>query len=218
VTRGLAAATAGVLLVLSATASAHRLDEYLQAARVSLTHTRVDLEIDLTPGASVADGIIAMIDRDGDKRISPHEAERYGRDVLADVVLELDGQPIALTLNHVEASPLEELRHGLGAIQLRASGDVASRMSFRRELHFQNNHHAASSVYLVNALMPQDPGITVVAQTRDTTQRDARIEYSVRPQWPKYVYWPVLGLVVGGLWLVKSRAKSRSTTPPTTNY
>jgi hypothetical protein len=218
VTRGLAAATAGVLLVLSATASAHRLDEYLQAARVSLTHTRVDLEIDLTPGASVADGIIAMIDRDSDKRISPLEAERYGRDVLSDVVLELDGQPIALTLNHVEASPLEELRHGLGAIQLRASGDVASRMSFRRELHFQNNHHAASSVYLVNALMPQDPGITVVAQTRDTTQRDARIEYSVTPQWPKYVYWPVLGLVVGGLWLVKSRAKSRSTPPPTTNY
>jgi hypothetical protein len=202
------AATAACLLAISASPSAHRLDEYLQAARVSLAQTRVDLEIDLTPGASVAEGIISLIDRDGDERISPLEVERYGREVLADVVLELDGRAIALTLNHVEAPPLEEMRHGLGAIQLRASGDVEPRMSFRRELHFQNNHHAASSVYLVNALIPSDPGITVVAQRRDTKQRDVRIDYSVSPQWPKYVYWPVLGLVVGGWWFMKARGST----------
>jgi hypothetical protein len=208
--RGYAAAVAGLLLVLSASPSAHRLDEYLQAARVSLAHTRVDLEIDLTPGASVADGIISLIDRDGDKRVSPEEAAQYGRDVLADVVLEIDGRPIALTLNHVEAPPLEEMRHGLGTIQVRASADVERRMSFRRELHFQNNHHAASSVYLVNALIPTDPGISVVSQTRDATQRGARIEYSVRPQWPKYVYWPLLG--VAALFFV-FRRRSRSLDP-----
>ena len=100
--------------------------------------------------------------------------------------------------------------------------DFEPRIGFRRELHFQNNHHAASSVYLVNALMPSDRGISVVSQTRDTKQRDARIEYRVTPQWPKYVYWPVLGLGVGGWWIVKSRAKSRQTTtnhqPQTTNH
>ena len=178
----------------------------------------MSLEIDLTPGASVADSIIALIDRDGDNTITPSEAERYGRAVIADIVLELDGQPVALTLDRVEAPPLEEIRHGLGAIQVRARGDIEPRMAFRRELHFQNNHHAASSVYLVNALMPSDRGISVVSQTRDTKQRDARIEYSVTPQWPKYVYWPVLGLVVGGWWFVKSRAKSpHTTTGLTTN-
>jgi hypothetical protein len=179
---------------MSASPLAHRLDEYLQAARVSIARDRVALDIDLTPGANVADGIIALIDRDGDERISPLEAERYGRDVLADVVLELDGRPIALTLERVEAPSLEEIRHGLGAIQLRASGDVETRMTFRRELHFQNNHHAGSSVYLVNALVPSDPGISVVEQTRDAKQRDARIKYTVTRQWPKYLYWPVLGV------------------------
>ena len=99
------------------------------------------------------------------RRISPLEAERYGRSVLADVVLELDGRPVTLTLDHVEASSLEEMRHGLGAIQLRASGDAEPRMSLRRELHFQNNHQAGSSVYLVNALIPSDDGIEVVGQT-----------------------------------------------------
>ena len=203
-----AAATAGTLLVLSASPSAHRLDEYLQAARLSLALTRVALEIDLTPGASVADGIIAVIDGDGDKRISPLEAERYGRSVLADVVLELDGRPITLTLDHVEASSLEEMRHGLGAIQVRASGDAEPRMSLRRELHFRNNHQAGSSVYLVNALLPGDDGIKVVGQTRDAKQRDVRIEYSISPQWPKHLYWPVIGLVVGGWWFMRSRGST----------
>lgn len=189
------AATAGIVLVMSAAPSAHRLDEYLQAARVSLERTRVALEVDLTPGAAVADGIIALIDRDGDSRISPLEAKSYGQDVLKDMVLELDGRPVALTLSHVEVPPLDEMRHGLGTIQLRASGDVESRMSLRRQLHFQNNHQAGSSVYLVNALMPGDPGISVVGQTRDAKQRDVRIEYSVSPGWPTYLYWPVLGAV-----------------------
>jgi hypothetical protein len=192
---------------MSASPSAHRLDEYLQAARVSLEHTRVALEVDLTPGASVAEGIIALIDGDGDKRISPLEAERYGRSVLADVVLELDGRPITLTLDRVEASSLEEMRHGLGAIQLRASGEAEPRMSLRRELHFQNNHQARSSVYLVNALLPGD-GIRVVRQTRDAKQRDVRIEYSISPQWPKHLYWPVIGLVAGGWWFMRSRGST----------
>ena len=191
--RGAFAATAAFLLAISASPSAHRLDEYLQAARVSLERTRVALEIDLTPGASVADGIIALIDRDGDNRISPLEAERTGGTCWRTSCSSLTAAPIALTLDHVEVPSLDEMRHGIGAIQLRASGDVEPRMSLRRQLHFQNNHQAGSSVYLVNALLPSDHGISVVGQTRDAKQRDVRIEYSVSPQWPKYLYWPVLG-------------------------
>ena len=193
--RGTFAAAAAFLLVMSASPSAHRLDEYLQAARVSLEHTRVALEIDLTPGASVADGIIALLDRDGDSRISPLEAESYGRDVLTDVVLELDGHPVALTLSHVEVPSIDEMRHGLGAIQLRAGGSVEDGWNRRRELHFRNNHEAGSSVYLVNALIPDDADIRVIGQTRDATQRDVRIEYSVSSSWPRHLYWPVLGAV-----------------------
>jgi hypothetical protein len=187
-------ATAGVLLTMSASPSAHRLDEYLQAARVSLERTRVALEVDLTPGASVADGIIALIDRDGDSAISPREAEAYGKAVLTDLLLELDDRPVDMTLVHVEVPSLDELRHGVGTIQLRADGNVADGWSSRRQLHFVNNHQSASSVYLVNALVPSDANVRVVSQTRDAKQRDVRIEYSVSPQWPKYLYWPVLGV------------------------
>jgi hypothetical protein len=204
-----AAATAGIVMALAASPSTHRLDEYLQATRVAFGRARVGLEIDLTPGASVADKVIGLIDRDGDGKITEAEAETYGRDVLADVHLNLDGDRVALTLDRVEVPSTGEMRHGLGTIQVRASGDVAPRMSFRRQLHFQNNHHAESSVYLVNALVPTDSGINVVSQTRDTKQRNVRIDYSVSPRWPKYLYWPLLTLLaVGGWWWVERRSKS----------
>jgi hypothetical protein len=178
---------------MHAAPSAHRLDEYLQAARVSLAHTRVTLEMDLTPGANLADGIIALIDRDGNSTITPVEAKAYAQRVLTDVVLELDGHPLALTLSHVEVPSSDEMRHGLGAIQLRAGSDIEPRLQSRRQLHFQNNHQPDSSVFLVNALIPGDRGIDVVSQTRDAKQQDVRIEYRVSPQWPKYLYWPLFG-------------------------
>ncbi|HET9469003.1 MAG TPA: hypothetical protein VFO48_11350 [Vicinamibacterales bacterium] len=206
--RGAFIGAAAIVLALPVSASAHRLDEYLQAARVSLERTDVFLEIDLTPGASVADDIIALIDRDNDDRISPHEARAYAERVLADVVVELDGRLVAMTLERVEAPSTGEMRHGMGAVQLRAVGNVQAAAIWRRQrqLHFTNNHHAASSVYLVNALLPTDAGVSVVSQTRDAKQREARIEYTVTPQWAGYVYGPLVGLVVGGWWL-KARAK-----------
>jgi hypothetical protein len=201
-----AAATAGIVMALAASPSTHRLDEYLQATRVAFGRARVDLEIDLTPGASIADKIIGLIDRNADGRITEAEAETYGRGVLTDVLLNVDGDRIDLTLDRVEVPSTAEMRHGIGTIQVRASGDVAPRMSFTRQLHFQNNHHAESSVYLVNALVPADSGIGVVSQTRDTKQRNVRIDYTVTPNWPKYLYWPLLALLaVGGWWWVERR-------------
>ena len=196
--------TAVALLAFSASPSAHRLDEYLQAARVSLERTGVALDIDLTPGANVADHVLALIDTDGDAQISPLEAESYGRNVLGDLILELDGRHVALMLTRVEVPTADEMRHGLGTIQVRANGRADLGVYGRRELRFRNNHEAGSSVYLVNALIPEDAGIQVVGQTRDARQRDARIEYNLTPQWPKYMYWPLLTAVVLTLFVLRS--------------
>lgn len=202
--RGAFIGAAAIVLALPVSASAHRLDEYLQAARVSLERTHLTLEMDLTPGASIAGEIIALIDRDSDDRISPIEARAYAERVLDDVAVDLDGRPVAMTLEYVEAPTTGEIRHGLGALQLRARGDVQPAAIWRRQchVHFQNNHHAASSVYLVNALLPTDAGVSVVSQTRDAKQREARIEYTVSHPWAKYLYWP---LVVGAALLFARR-------------
>ncbi len=107
------------ILIAPAETFAHRLDEYLQAARVSLGHGRIGIEIDLTPGASIAAGIITLLDRDRDGRISPSEAQAYGEDVLSDLLIEFDGVPVPATLTRVERPSVGEMRDGLGASDCR---------------------------------------------------------------------------------------------------
>jgi hypothetical protein len=198
-------AIAGVMLLASASPSAHRLDEYLQATRVALSRTGVDVEMDLTPGASVAEAVIALIDGDGDEIISPVEAHMYGRAVIGDVGLEVEGTPLSLTLTRIEIPSVDEMRQGSGTIVLQARAVAPRAIGATPQLRFRNDHHPQSSVYLVNALMPSDAGITVVRQTRDTTQREATIDYDVRSQWRSQLYWPLVGLVVGGWWFARTR-------------
>src|SRR5262244_1835242 len=77
--------------------SAHRLDEYLQATRVSVERNRIVLEIDLTPGVSVAPLVFSFIDKNDDGGISKPEAEVYGQQVLNSISLSLDGAALSPT-------------------------------------------------------------------------------------------------------------------------
>lgn len=180
-------------LAMPAESAAHRLDEYLQAARVSLARDRVTLEVDLTPGATIASDIVTLLDRDGDETISPIEAGAYGQVVLTDLVLELDGRSVPMTLTRVETPSLDDMRDGIGTIQIRAVGHVAAVGGGRRHLYFRNNHQPAASVYLVNALLPEDGDVGVVNQSRDPRQQGIRIEYNVGPRWPAQLLWLLLG-------------------------
>lgn len=198
------AAAIFVLIAAGADVSAHQLDEYLQAARLSIARHDVTLELDLTPGAMIAATVAAVIDSDGDGAVSPSEAEAYGRAVLADLLVKLDDSPVDLTLSRVEVPTIGEMRSGLGTIRLRAGGRAESSAG-RHDLYFLNHHRPDTSVYMVNALLPDDSGITVVRQSRDPRQRESHLEYVVRPVWPLRLLW--LGL--GGVGLAAVALKRR---------
>ena len=69
---------------------------------------------------------------------------------------------------------------GLGTIRLRATAP-ASAGTGRHALVYLNTHVAASSVYLVNALLPSDARIQISAQQRDVEQRGVTLDYRVGP-------------------------------------
>ena len=191
-----AGATVVMLLVAGSGASGHRLDEYLQATRVAIGRSQLILEVDLTPGSSIASGITEALDADANAAISPVEAEVYGRAVLADVIVKLDENPIAMKLTRIEVPTIEEMRNGLGTIRMRAAGTIEAGMG-RHHLYFLNNHRPQGSVYMVNALMPEDREVTLGPQSRDPRQREYRTEYTVTPRWIAQILW--LGLGVAGL-------------------
>jgi nickel/cobalt transporter (NicO) family protein len=161
-------------------AAAHRLDEYLQATRISIESDQVGLEIDLTPGVDVAPMMFALINTDRDGRISAREGRAYANQVLKDLSLELDGrhQQLALVGSHFPS--FQEMIAGIGTIRIEARSLVSSAEQGRYLLFYQNNHRPDGSVYLVNALVPASRAIEITEQNRDTRQRGLRLGFNVK--------------------------------------
>jgi hypothetical protein len=88
---GRALGTALILLALAGVASAHRLDEYLQATLISVDKHQVQLSMRLIPGVAVSSSVIASIDSNHDGVLSQAEQTAYGEQVLRDLSLTLDG-------------------------------------------------------------------------------------------------------------------------------
>jgi hypothetical protein len=197
----------GVLLALAmpAAPAAHQLDEYLQAARISLARDRVAVEIDLTPGANIAGDIIAMVDRDSDGVVLPLEARAYGDAVVGDLELTFDGRQVRLALSAIEVPSIGEVHGGVGTMQLTATAVLDDVRAGRRQLRFSNRHHPEVSVYLANALVSTDRDLHVVAQRRDRRQQVLDVEYEIVSSWPRQVIWVLFGAT-----LVVSRIVRRS--------
>src|SRR5262252_4907174 len=93
------ACVAIVGLLFPPIAGAHRLDEYLQATRISIEAGRIVVEINLTPGAAVAENVIAQIDQNRDEEISAVESTAYASAVLKSASLDIDSERHSLVLD-----------------------------------------------------------------------------------------------------------------------
>jgi hypothetical protein len=192
------------------TAGAHRLDEYLQATRLSIDLDRVGVEIDLTAGVNLAAQIFDSIDTDRDGRISVAEGEAYARQVLGSVVLSVDGRPTPITLVDSRFPELIDMSLGVGTIRVRATAQASSAAVGRHQISYLNRHQPDASVFLVNALVPADPRIQIAGQRRDVAQRGLVLDYRVSPDraWVR-AWWLITGLAMVGV-LVNARRPRRS--------
>ncbi len=203
---------AGVLVLLGQVvpASAHRLDEYLQATRVAIAAGRVDLDIDLTPGVSIAHQVTSWIDANGDGRVSSAEALTYAQQVVDSQALSVDGNSARLALIDVRVPDIGDMNLGVGTLRLRASANLRSAAAGRHQLTLVNSHHPESSIYLANALVPTDASIQIASQLRDRGQQTLTIDFDVRVP----SAWTRLSWVFGGLMLVALLAMTRRGSGP----
>ncbi len=196
----------GLALAILPPASAHRLDEYLQATRLSIDLDRIDVEMDLTAGEAMASQVFSWIDTNRDGEISKAEGEAYARQVFGSVGLLADGKAVPLTLTEAHFPDLHEMSQGMGVIQLRGFGHMPSAGAGRHEISFRNNHRPESSVYLVNALVPTNPRIQIADQQRDHAQHTLSVSYNVASSPPPLRSFALIaGLVLAARWYLRKR-------------
>ena len=166
-----------VALAAGPVASAHRRDEFLQAARVAIDPDRVRVELDLTPGISIADTVLRDIDRDGDGSISAAEGTGYAARVLSAVTIDVDNVALAPRLLDSTFPDIAAVRHGEGTIRIRLSAETPRLGAGAHRLRYRNAHQPDMSVYLANALVPADARVAITGQDRDVDQRALSVDY-----------------------------------------
>jgi hypothetical protein len=169
-------AVAAVLLCLGALASAHRLDEYLQATILSVEKDHVQGSMRLIPGVAVSSSVIASIDTNGDGMLSEAEQRAYGERVLGELSLTVDGKRLRPQLVSASFPQIEQMKEGLGEIHIEFTADLP-RGSFNRRLILENHYADHNAVYLVNCLVPNDHDIRIVSQSRNQQQSFYELDY-----------------------------------------
>ena len=188
-------AIALLVLVAGTAVSAHRLDEYLQAALISIDSGRVSIELNLTPGVAIADRILRDVDADGSGVIDAAEAKAYSQQTRAGIALEVDGRPLDLRVIDTRYPSVEAVRLGQGTIQLRLAASTPALAAGAHQLRYRNGHRPDGSVYLANALLPASDRVVIRAQDRDVAQRELRVDYELRTADPSpFSQWALFAL------------------------
>ena len=166
-------------VVAGTEASAHRIEDYLQAARIGVEPDRIQITLDLTPGTAVAESFLAAIDRDGDGSLSAAEQREYARQMVSAWQLDLDGRSLPTRVRASSFPDATAVRRGEGTIRLDVEATVPDLSPGSHRLLFRNAHLAGHSAYLANALVPESDRVAVTAQRRDRDQSELIIEYTM---------------------------------------
>ncbi|MEO8260229.1 MAG: hypothetical protein ABI868_22980 [Acidobacteriota bacterium] len=187
--------------------SAHRLDEFLQAARLAVGRDRVQLEMSLTPGAAIADAVIRGIDADRNGILTEDEERAYASRVLSALILRVDDSlPLRLQLASARFPDVSALRTGDGAILIRSEADVSRFPAGPHRVLFDNRNAAGGSVYLANALVPEDDEVVITGQQRAADQSQLTIDFVVGRTPGSGLQWAWIGAagaVMLALWLAR---------------
>ncbi|MBE7619475.1 hypothetical protein GL297_07515 [Komagataeibacter sp. FXV2] len=159
-------------------AQAHRLDEYLQATMIDLHRQHIDISLRLTPGREVAAAVIRQIDSNGDGILSPDEQYAYAGRIARGLKLSLNGHSLPLRTGNAVFPSVAAMRTGDGVIGLHYEATVALAPG-AYHLAYANQGQGPDAVYLVNALMPDDPAIHTGGQQRSAEQSSYALDFIV---------------------------------------
>jgi hypothetical protein len=171
-----------LVLMSGSWTSAHRRDEYLQAARLGIDPDRVELALDLTAGIAVAEVVLSEIDLDKDGMVSVAEARAYSDRVLSAIALDVDGIPLRVELVESTFPTFDTVRKGEGTTRIQATASLPRLDDGLHHLRYRNAYRSDIGVYLANALVPASDRVIVAAQRRDVNQRDLVIDYMLSGQ------------------------------------
>ncbi|MEZ4731310.1 MAG: hypothetical protein R3E79_29680 [Caldilineaceae bacterium] len=177
------------LLAAPKAALAHPADVYLQASYLTVLPTQIVVELKLSPAILVAPELLTTLDPNGDEQIEEAEWQAYVDQIVPQLALQVNGQPLLLTVTELETMPYLNIQAGYGEIRITLAADLAAVTSNfttgTHQIYYKNNFAPTGVAYQVNAFVDQtgagEPTITLGKQNRDELQQSIAVDYTIGP-------------------------------------
>ena len=172
-----------LLALWVARADAHPVDEVVQGAYLTLAAGQVRLELDLAPGAEVAEAFLTSLDTNRDQRITEVEARGFAARVLEQSTLLLDGVAVHWALDQVTVPAYQALRFGNDILRIQAIASRADSAGMHA-LSYRNRFQPAKSQRTANVFVQPGGGWTyqVTGQERTDDGQQLKVSYVVARQ------------------------------------
>ncbi|OAJ67199.1 hypothetical protein [Gluconobacter cerinus] len=170
----------GIGALIPGMASAHRLDEYLQATTIDLARNHIALHLHLVPGVDVAKSVIQELDTNHDGTFSLFEERSYVSQIIHRLSVFLNGEQQPITLNTATFPPLKDIQGGTGVVDLQLTIITVPQIGFNHLIYI-NRGSGPETAWLVNCLLPSDPTFHILQQKRSPNQSDYQLDFQILP-------------------------------------
>jgi len=163
-----------LVALVSSSATAHPVDEVVQAAYLAIEPRQVRLEFDISPGSAVSETILRDLDRDGDRRITTTESRAYGVRVLRRLPLAIDGIRVNWRLDQVGVPAYGSLAQQADTVRILAIAPAPLPRGGHL-IGFTNAYRPAASVVMTNVFVRPAGAFRVGRQERSDDGRLYRV-------------------------------------------
>jgi hypothetical protein len=195
-----------------ALAHAHPRDEIGQATYVGITQKRVTLELNITPGDTIAPAFATLIDSNHNGELSSSERADFANTVLTHLSLTINGTDLPLTLTRMEFPSGKSLQRGEERVRLFFEAPLPLILGGTRTIHYKNRYtpDGLKTGYLTATLAGDGASgtdaVKIGAQRRDAKQQTLTVdaEFPINHSPITLIALALLlslGLSLGGVWL-----------------
>lgn len=147
-----------------------------QALVVDVRNDVIDLELTLSPGTMVAADLVRVIDRDGDRQISPQEQQALAQSIAQSLTVRLDSVQVQPRDLQVECPVAAIVETGQSAITWRAKIHTILSPGMH-QFQLRNGYQPVQSAYMVNAFVNRGPAELLAT---DRTLEGQQVALSLR--------------------------------------
>lgn len=162
---------------------AHPHNNVAQHVLLSMYPEKTVVKIRIVPSREEGHSVYSHIDADKNGKISTKEAEQFGREVIREATLVVNGRKVAITKPKVTIPSLEKLNRGFGLIEVVSEASLKFEDGVDSKIVFEMAYQKIAHVWFVQPFLSTELIDGRKPESVSRTKQGRKLEMILRSLW-----------------------------------